>query len=50
VPQAQALLKQMRGETVAKGMDRDFFLMPHWVTTAFMAAWVPPRSMWVVAF
>jgi hypothetical protein len=35
---AQALLKQMSGKAVAKGVDRDFFLMPHWVTTAFMAA------------
>jgi len=36
--QAQAPLKQMSGEAVAKGVDRDFFLMPHWVRTAFMAA------------
>ena len=36
--EAQALLKQMSGKAVAKGMDRDFFLIPHWVTTAFMAA------------
>ena len=36
--QAQAPLKQMSGEAVAKGVDRDFFLMPHWLTTAFMAA------------
>ena len=36
--QAQAPLKQMSGKAVAKGVDRDFFLMPHWVTTAFMAA------------
>ena len=35
---AQALLKQMSGKAVAKGVDRDFFLIPHWVTTAFMAA------------
>jgi hypothetical protein len=32
--QAQAPLKQMSGEAVAKGVDRDFFLMPHWVRTA----------------
>jgi hypothetical protein len=36
--QAQPPLKQMSGEAVAKGVDRDFFLMPHWLTTAFMAA------------
>ena len=36
--QAQAPLKQMSGKAVAKGVDRDFFLMPHWLTTAFMAA------------
>ena len=36
--QAQAPLKQMSGEAVAKGVDRDFFLMTQWVTTAFMAA------------
>jgi hypothetical protein len=36
--QAQAPLKQMSGEAVAKGVDRDFFLMPHWLTTAFIAA------------
>ena len=36
--QAQAPLKQMSGKAVAKGVDRDFFLMLHWVTTAFMAA------------
>ena len=35
---AQALFKQMCGETVAQGVNRDFFLIPHWVTTAFMAA------------
>ena len=38
VTQAQAPLKQMSGKAVAKGVDRDFFLMPHWVRTAFMAA------------
>ena len=46
---AQALFKQMGGETVAQGVNRDFFLIPHWVTTAFMAVWAPPRSMCVVA-
>ena len=46
---AQALFKEMGGKTVAQGVNRDFFLIPHWVTTAFMAAWAPPRSMWVVA-
>jgi len=35
--QAQAPFKQVSGEAVAKGVDRDFFLMPQWVTTAFMA-------------
>ena len=38
VTQAQAPLKQMSGKAVAKGVDRDFFLMPHWLTTAFIAA------------
>jgi len=38
MPEAQALLKQVRGKAVAKGVNRDFFLIPHWVTTAFMAA------------
>ena len=46
---AQAVFKQMGGKAVAQGMNRDFFLIPHWVTTAFMAAWAPPRSMCVVA-
>ena len=46
---AQAFFKQMCGETVAQGVSGDFFLMPHWVTTVFIAAWAPPRSMWVVA-
>ena len=35
---SQALFEEMSCETVAKGVDRDFFLIPHWVTTAFMAA------------
>jgi len=38
MPEAQALLKQVSGKAVAKGVERDFFLIPHWVTTAFMAA------------
>ena len=42
---AQPLFKQMGGETVAQRVDRDFFLIPHRVTTAFMAVWAPPRSM-----
>jgi hypothetical protein len=42
---AQALFKQMGGETMAKGVNRYFFLIPHWATTAFMAACAPPRSM-----
>ena len=42
---AQAAFKQMGCETVSQGVNRDFFLIPHWVTTAFMAAWAPPRSM-----
>ena len=49
MPEAQALLKQVSGKAVAKGVERDFFLIPHWVTTAFMAVWAPPRSMCVVA-
>ena len=38
MPKAQALLKEMSGKAVSKGVYGDFFLMPHWVTTAFMAA------------
>jgi len=38
MPETQALLKQVSGKAVAKGVERDFFLIPHWVTTAFMAA------------
>lgn len=49
MPQAQAIFQQVPRKAVSKGVDRDFFLIPHWVTTAFMAAWVPPRSMGVVA-
>lgn len=36
--QAQALFEQMGGKTVAQGVDRYFFLIPHCLTTAFMAA------------
>jgi hypothetical protein len=46
---AQAAFKQMCGETVSQGVNRDFFLIPQCVTTAFMAAWTPPRSMCVTA-
>jgi hypothetical protein len=35
--QAQAALQKMGGKAVAKGMDGDFFLMPHSSTTTFMA-------------
>lgn len=35
--QAQAALQKMGGKAVAKGMDGDFFLMPHSWTTTFMA-------------
>jgi hypothetical protein len=35
--QAQAAFQKMTGKTVAKGMDGDFFLMPHSRTTTFMA-------------
>jgi hypothetical protein len=41
----QAAFKQMSGETVAKGVDMDFFLMPHSATTTFMAFWAPPLSI-----
>ena len=47
--QTPAPFEQMGGEAMPQGVDRDFFVIPHWVTTACMAAWVPPRSMWVVA-
>lgn len=46
---AQAAFKQMRGKTVAQGVNGYFFLMPHSATTVFMAFWAPPRSIWVVA-
>ena len=35
--QAQAPFEQMSGKTVAQGMDRDFFLIPHSLTSTFMA-------------
>ena len=42
---AQAAFKQMSGKAVPKGVDMDFFLMPHSATTTFMAFWVPPLSI-----
>ena len=47
--QAQAPFEQMGGKTVAQGMDRDFFLMPHSLMSTFMADWVLPRFICVVA-
>ena len=47
--QTEALFEQVRREAVAQRMEGDFFLIPHCVTTAFMAACAPPRSMGVVA-
>ncbi len=47
--QTEALFEQVRGEAVAQRVDRDFFLIPHCCTTAFMAACAPPRSIDVVA-
>jgi hypothetical protein len=35
--QAQAPFQKVSGKTVAKGMDGNFFLMPHSWTTTFMA-------------
>ena len=35
--QAQAPFEQVGGKTVAQGMDRDFFLMPHSLMSTFMA-------------
>lgn len=46
---AQALFKKMGGKAVAKGVNMDFFLIPHSSTTVFMAFCVPPLSIWVVA-
>lgn len=43
--QTQAAFQQMRGKAVAQGMDGDFFLMPHSLTTTFMAFWAPPLSI-----
>jgi hypothetical protein len=37
VTEAQTAFKQMCGKTVTKGVDVDFFLMPHCATTTFMA-------------
>lgn len=36
--QAQALFEQVGSQTVTKGMDGYFFLIPQCCTTAFMAA------------
>ena len=47
--QTQALFEQVGSQAVAKGMDGYFFLIPQCCTTAFMAAWAPPRSICVVA-
>ena len=47
--QTQAAFEQMGGKTVAEGVDRDFFLMPHSLTSTFMATCVLPRFIWVVA-
>lgn len=49
VPQAQAAFQQMSGKTVPKRVNRDFFLMLQAETTAFMACWVPPAFIWLVA-
>jgi len=35
--QAQATFQKMGGKAVAKGMDGDFFFMPHSCTSTFMA-------------
>ena len=35
--QAQAALQKVGGKAVAKGMDGDFFFMPHSWTSTFMA-------------
>ena len=50
VAQTETLFEQMRREAVAQRVYGDFFLIPHCCTTAFIAAWAPPRSMAVVAF
>ena len=46
---AQAAFKEMSCECMAKGVNRDFFLMLHSLTTVFIAFWVPPIFIWVVA-
>jgi hypothetical protein len=38
VTDVQAFFQQMGCKRVPQGVDRDFFLMPHCSTTAFMAA------------
>jgi hypothetical protein len=45
VTKAQTLLKQVGGKGMAQGVDRDFFLMPHSPTTAFMADWALPAPI-----
>ena len=46
---AQAAFKKMGGKGMTKGVNGDFFLMLHSLTTIFMAFWVPPMFIWVVA-
>ena len=48
--QAQTLFEQVGSVAVAQRMDRDFFLIPQDCTTAFIAAWAPPRSICPLAW
>jgi hypothetical protein len=49
VSQAQAVLEQTGRKAVPQTMDGNFFLDPALEPHGLQAAWVPPRSMCVVA-
>ena len=40
---------QSAGDASKQKVVHETFFIPHWVTTALIAAWAPPRSMCVVA-
>jgi len=40
---------QSAGDASKQKVVHETFFIPHWVTTAFIAAWAPPRSMCVLA-
>ncbi len=49
VADAQAVFEEVGCEGMAQAVDGRFFLMPALASIFFIAAWVPPRSMGVVA-